>query len=108
MLIFQCILSLNIDFTNDFYRADILSGEPLFIGILGDFKSDEGKFDAVIIFKKILYDKSKSALLRYENLLNGFSYPKFLVSNVYPFLFISKTNIFVVYVDYCLFGEFSK
>ena len=66
MFIFQCILSLTIDFTNDFYRADILSGEPLLIRILRDFMSDGGQFDVVIRLKKILYGQSESALLRYE------------------------------------------
>ena len=31
-----------------------------------------------------------------------------MMSKVYPCLFMSKTVVFVVYVDYCLFGAHSK
>ena len=43
MLILQCILGLqsqSIDFTNDFAQAYIPIGEPLFVKIPRDFKSD--------------------------------------------------------------------
>ena len=43
MLILQCILGLksqSIDFTNAFDQADIPSGEPVFIELPRDFKSD--------------------------------------------------------------------
>ena len=45
MLILQCILGLqsqSIDFTNEFYQADIPSGETLLIGPPRDFNSDGG------------------------------------------------------------------
>ena len=42
------------------------------------------------------------------NVLKWFFTSQIFVINVYPFLFISKTIICVVYVDYCLFGGFSK
>ena len=43
MLILQCIIGLqcqSIDFTNAFAQADIPSGEPIFIELPRDFKSD--------------------------------------------------------------------
>ena len=58
MLILQCILGLqiqSIDFTNAFAQADIPSGEPVFIGLPRDFKSDGGQDDVVIRLKNILY-----------------------------------------------------
>ena len=51
MLILQCILGLqsqSIDFTNAFAQADIPSGEPVFIELTRDFKSDGGQHDVVL------------------------------------------------------------
>ena len=62
MLIFQCILGLqshSIDFTNDFAQANIPSGEPVFIELPRDFKSDGGQHDDVLKLKKILYGQPK-------------------------------------------------
>ena len=51
MLILQCILGLqsqSIDFKNAFAKADIPSGEPVFIELHRDFKSYGGQGDIVI------------------------------------------------------------
>ena len=61
MLILQYILGFQsqiIDFTNEFAQADISSGEPVFIKLPRDFKSDGGKYDVVLIFNKSLYDQA--------------------------------------------------
>ena len=74
MLILQCILgfqSQSIDFTNDFSQADIPSGEPVFIELSRDFKSDGGQHDVVLKLKKSLHGKAKAARLWYENFRNG-------------------------------------
>ena len=68
MLILQCILGLqsqSIDFTNAFAQADIPSGEPVFIELSRDFKSDGGQHDVVIKLKKRLYGQAESARLWY-------------------------------------------
>ena len=75
MLIFQCILvfqSQNIDFTNAFAQTEIPSGEPVFIELPREFKSDVGQGDVVIILKKSLYGQSEAAHLWYEKLRNVF------------------------------------
>ena len=74
MLIFQCILGLqiqSIDFTNAFAQIDIPSGEPVFIELPRDFKSDGGKNDDVIKLNKSLYGQAEAARLWYEKLQNG-------------------------------------
>ena len=61
MLVLQCILGLqiqSIDLTNAFAQANIPSGEPVFIKILRDFKSDGGQHDVVLKLKKGLYGQS--------------------------------------------------
>ena len=58
MLIFQCIIGLqsqSIDFKNAFAQADIPSGEPVFIELPRDLKSDGGQQDVVLKLKKSLY-----------------------------------------------------
>ena len=50
-MILQCIIGLQsqrIDFTNAFAQAYIPSGEPVFIELPRDFKSDGGQHDAVL------------------------------------------------------------
>ena len=74
ILIFQCILgfqSQSIEFTNAFAQVDIPSGEPVFIELPRDFKSDGGQCDVVLIFKKILYYQAEAAHIWYEKLRNG-------------------------------------
>ena len=51
----QCILGLqsqSIDFTNAFAQADIPSGEPLFIEITRNFKSDGSQHDVFLRLNK--------------------------------------------------------
>ena len=111
MLTLKCILGLqsqSIDFTNSFAQADITSGDPVFIELPRDFNSDGGQGDVVIRLKKILYGKAEAARLWYEKLRNGLSERGFVMSKVYPCLFISKTLICVVYVDDCLFWARSQ
>ena len=63
-MILQCILGLqsqSIDFRNAFSQADIPSGEPVFIELPRDFKSDRGHDDVVLKFKKSLYGQAKAA-----------------------------------------------
>ena len=106
MLIFQCILgfqSQSIDFTNAFSQVDIPSGDPVFIELPMDFKSDGGQHEVVIKLKRILYGKAESTRLWYENLRNGLLDHGFVMSKVDPYLFMSKTLICVLYVDDCIF-----
>ena len=106
MLILQCIIGLlskSIDFTNAFAQADIPSGEPVFIEIPLDFKSDAGQDDVVLKLKKSLYGQAEAARLWYEKLRNGLLERGFLMSKVDPCMFMSKTVICVVYVDDCFF-----
>ena len=66
VFILQCIIGLQsqiIDFTNAFAQADIPSGEPVFIGIPRDSKSDGGQGDVVLRLKKIFYGQSKASRL---------------------------------------------
>ena len=111
MLILQCILDLQsniIDFTNAFSQADITNGRSVFIEIPSHFKSDGGKYDVIIRFKKCLYCQDKSSRLWYKKVLNVFLYRGFVVSKVYPWLFMPKTVICVLYVDDCIFWEHSQ
>ena len=74
MLILQCILGLrsqSIDFTNAFTQADIPSGEPVFIELPRDFKSDVGQYGVVLKSKKSQYGQAEAARLWYEKLRNG-------------------------------------
>ena len=54
MLILQCILGLQsqiTDLKNYFAQANIPGGEPVFIGLPRDLKSDGGQHDVVLKFK---------------------------------------------------------
>ena len=106
MLILHYILGLkiqSIDFKNSFAQEDIPSGEPVFIKLPRDFKSDGGQHDAVLKLNKSLYGQAEAARLWYEKLRNGLLERRFVMSKVDPCLFMSKTVICVVYVDYCIF-----
>ena len=108
MLILQCILgfqSQSIDFTNAFAQADIPSGGPVFIELPRDFNIDGGYDDFILKWKKSLYVQAEAARLWYENLRNDLLERGFVMSRVDTCLFISKTVIFMVYVDDCLFWE---
>ena len=107
----QCILGFqnqSIDFTNSFDQADIPSGEPFFIELPKDFKSDGGQHDVVLKIKKSLYGQAEAARLWYEKLRNGLLERGFLMSKVDPCLFMSKTVIYVEYVDDYLFWACSQ
>ena len=70
-MVLQCILGLqsqSIDFTNEFSQEDIPSGEPVFIELPKDFKSDGGQDDVVLKLKKSLYGQAKVSRLWYEKL----------------------------------------
>ena len=64
--------------------------------------------DVVIKLNKILYGQSKDARLWYENFQNGLLDSGFMVSNLDPCLFMSKTVICVAYLDDCMFWAHSK
>ena len=70
--------------------------------------SDGGQYDVLLRLNKSLYGQSKAARLWYEKFRNGFLEPGFMMSKVDPYLFMSKTEICVVYVDDCLFWEHSQ
>ena len=74
----------------------------------GNFKSDGGQHDVVFKLKEILYSQAEAARLWYEKLRNGLLERSFVTSKVDLCLFMSKTVIFVVYVDDCLFWACSK
>ena len=108
MLILQCIMGLqsqSIDFTNDFSQAYIPSGEPVLIEIPRYFKSDGGQCDVVLRLKKSLYNQAEAACLWYEKLRDGLLDRNFVMSKVDLCLFMSKTVIYVVYLDDCLYWE---
>ena len=108
IFVLQCILGFQsqiIDFTNAFSQADNPSGQPVFIEITRDFKSDGRQCDVVIRLNKSLYGQAESARLWYEKLINGLLQRDFVMSNVYSCMFMSNT---VVYVDGCLFWASSK
>ena len=110
-MILQCILGLksqSIDFTNAFSQANIPSGEPVLIELTRDLKIYGGQHDVVLKLKNSLYGQAKHARLWYENLLNVLLERGFVMSNVDPCLFISKTVMCVVYADDCLFWERSQ
>ena len=68
ILIFQCILGLQSQSTDlkiSFAKAYIPSGEPVFVDLPRDFKSDGGKCDVFLILKKILYGQAEAAHLSY-------------------------------------------
>ena len=99
MLILQCIIVLksqSIDFTNAFAKADIPSGEPVFIELPRDFKSYGGQHDVVFKLNKNLYGQAEAARLWYEKLRNGLLERGFVMSKVNPCLFTSKTVSCVV------------
>ena len=111
MLILQCIIgfqSQSIDFKNEFAQADIPSVDPVFIELPSDFKSDEGQHDVVLKLKKSLHGQAEDARLLHENFRNGLLERCFVMRKVDPCLFMSKTVICVVYVDYCLFWARSQ
>ena len=78
------------------------------MGFPENFKSDGGQNDVVLKLKKSMYGQAKAARLWYENLRNGLLERGFVMRNVDPCLFMSKTVICVVYVDDCLFWECSQ
>ena len=99
MFIFQCILGLQsqiIDLTNAFAQAYIPSGEPVFIELPRDFKSDGGQHDVVFKLNKSLYGQVKAARLCYEKLRNVLLERGFVMNKVDPCLFISNNLICVV------------
>ena len=111
VLILQCIIvfhSQSIDFVNAFSWADIPSGEPVSIELPRYFKSYVRQCDVVIRLNKSLYCQAKATRLWYETLWNSLLYFSFLVSEVDPCMFVSKTVVCVVYVDDCLFWSRSK
>ena len=66
MSILQFIIGLqskSTDFPNAFAQADITSGEPVFIELPRDFRSDGGQHDVVLKLKKIIYGQAKAARL---------------------------------------------
>ena len=111
MLILQCIIGLqsqSIDSTKDFSQADIPNGDPVFIELPSDFKSDGGQHDVVLKLKRSLYGQAAAARLWYEKLWNGLFERSFVMIKVDPCQFMSKTVICVVYVDDCLFWSRSQ
>ena len=105
-MIFKCILGLqsqSIDFTNAFAQEYITNGEPVFIELPRDFKSDGGQNDVILKLKKILYGQDEAAGLWYEKFRHGLLERGFVMSKVDPCLFVSQTVICVVCVDDCLF-----
>ena len=64
--------------------------------------------DVVLRLKKILYGQSEAARRWYQKFQNGLLDRSFVVIKVDAYLFMYKTVIFVVYVDYFLFWERSK
>ena len=92
MLILHFFLGLqsqSIDFTNAFAQSDIPSGEPKFIELPRDFKSDGGQHDVVLKLKKSLHGQTKAARIWYEKLRNGLLQCSFVMSKVDPCLFRS-------------------
>ena len=107
-LILQCILDLqsqSIDLKNAFAQADIPSVDPVWIELPKDFNSNGVQWNFFFRFKKILYGQAKASLFLYKNLWIGLLDHSFVVSKVYPCLFMSKNINFMVYVDDFLFRK---
>ena len=108
---FQYTLGLqsqSIDSANAFSQAYIPSGEPVFIEHPRDFNSDVGQYDGVLILNKSLYCQAKAARLWCGNFRDGLLDHDFVMNKVDTYLFMSKTVIFVVYVDDFLFWARSQ
>ena len=73
-----------------------------------NFKSDGGQHDVVLKLKEIIYGQAEAARLWYEKFLNGLLERGLVMSKVDTCLFMSKTVIYVVYVDDCLFWAYSQ
>ena len=97
--------SQSIDVNNAFAQTDIIIGESVFIEITRDFNSDGGQGNVVLRLKKSLYGQSKAARSWYEKFQNGLLQRGFVMTKVYPCLFMSKNGICVAYVDDFLFWE---
>ena len=97
--------SQSIDFENSFAQEDIPIGELFLIGLPSYFKSYRVQCDVVIRLKKIIYGQAVAAHLLYGNFRKCFLDCDFVVRNMNPCLFMSKTVICVVYVGYCHFWE---
>ena len=111
MLILQCTLGLQSQifyFINSFARAYIPSGEPVFVELPRYFSSDGGQCDVVLRLKKILYGQVENTRLWYEKFQFLLLCRGFLVSKLYPCMFMYKTVICVVYMDYCIFWALSQ
>ena len=61
-----------IDFKNDFSKADITSGEPVFVELPWYLDSDGRQCDIILRLNNILYSWYKAARLWYEKLWNSF------------------------------------
>ena len=71
MLILQCVLcmqSQSVDLKNAFSKADIPSGETVFVELPRDFNSNGVQGDIVLRLKKSLYGQAEAARLWYEKL----------------------------------------
>ena len=64
-----------------------------------NFKSDRGQDDVVLKLEKNLYGQAEAARLWYEKLRNGLLERGFVMSKADPCFLMSKTVIYVVYVD---------
>ena len=111
ILILQCIIGLqsqSIDFTDSFDQVDIPSGYPFLIELTRYFNSDGGQDDVVLKLKKSIYGQARAARLWYGKLRNGFLDCGFVMSKVDLCLFMSKSMVYVVYVDNFLFWAGSQ
>ena len=81
--------------------------EPVFIELPRDFKNDGGQHDIVLKLKKSLYGQAEAARLWYEKLRNGLLERDFVMSNVDPSMFMSKTVICVYTWMIVLLGMFT-
>ena len=64
MFILHCILGFQsqiVDFTDVFAQEDIPSGEPVFIELPRDFRSDVVQCDVFLRLKESLYGQSEAA-----------------------------------------------
>ena len=82
--------------------------DPVFIELTIDFKIYGGQGDVVLILKKSIYGQAEATRLWYEKLQNGLLERGFVMSKVDTCVFMSKTVIFFLFVDDCLFWESSQ
>jgi hypothetical protein len=102
MSIVMGLATKQVDYTNAFAQADLLSSEHVYVEIPKGFEPDcEG--DKVLKLNKSLYGLHQSPIRWFDKLKDGLITRGFRQSTVDACLFLHNDMICVCYVDDCLF-----